>query len=122
MRLPIYSREINIRANCKIEANKLQFTRLRRQRKKNVLYLATTYPTNQERIPIMKNNKITNWNELPVLLDVKMIALIFDVTEVTVKHWIKAGILQGHQIGRKWYFEKDYIRSLVSNENNKSAA
>ena len=24
----------------------------------------------------MKNNKITNWNELPVLLDVKMIALI----------------------------------------------
>lgn len=70
----------------------------------------------------MKKNKITNWNELPVLLDVKMIALIFDVTEVTVKHWIKAGILQGRQIGRKWYFEKDYIRSLVSNENSKSAA
>lgn len=70
----------------------------------------------------MKNTKITNWIELPISLDVKMIALIFDVTEVTVKHWIKAGILQGHQIGRKWYFEKEYIRPLVSNENSKSAA
>lgn len=65
---------------------------------------------------LYKNQVINNWDKLPVILDLQTVALIFNVTEVTVKHWIYKGTLKGLKIGNKWIFDKEYIKSLVNNK------
>jgi len=57
-------------------------------------------------------NVVTNWDALPVVLTLSDVSLIFDVTEVTVKHWLYSGKLQGVKMGNKWFFQKAYIISL----------
>lgn len=65
---------------------------------------------------MQKLNVINNWDKLPVVLDIPTVALIFNVTETTVKHWIYKGQLKGAHIGRKWIFDKEYIKSLVNSK------
>lgn len=65
----------------------------------------------------MNKITITNWDKLPVALDLHTVALIFDVTDVTIKNWLYNGVIQGSKIGNKWIFDKEYIKSLVSNKN-----
>ena len=66
---------------------------------------------------IYKSQTISNWDKLPVVLDLQTVALIFDVTEVTVKNWLYKGALKGVKIGNKWLFDKDYIRSYISGKD-----
>ncbi len=60
---------------------------------------------------------ITNWEELPVLLDLHTVALVFNISDITVKQWLYKGLIQGSKIGRKWFFNKDYIQSLTESNN-----
>lgn len=62
---------------------------------------------------MQKTSKINNWDKLPIILDLQTVALIFNVTEVTVKNWIYKGHLKGSKIGRKWIFDKEYIKTLT---------
>lgn len=62
---------------------------------------------------------ITNWEKLPVNLDLQTVALIFNVTQDTVKQWLYKGYIKGVKIGRKWIFSKDYIKSLTNKINAK---
>lgn len=55
---------------------------------------------------------INNWEKLPVLLDLHTAALVFNVSDGTLKKWLYSGQIQGKKIGRKWFFPRDYIRSL----------
>ena len=61
---------------------------------------------------IKKNNVISNWETLPVVLDLYTVSLIFDVSETTIKNWLKCGQLKGKKIGHLWFFDKAYIKSL----------
>lgn len=61
----------------------------------------------------MQRQVISNWDKLPIVFDLHTVALIFDVTDVTVKNWLKQGNIIGFKIGRKWYFDKAYIKSLT---------
>lgn len=63
---------------------------------------------------IYKSQTISNWDKLPVVLDIHIVALIFDVTEVTIKRWIYKGALKGTKTGNKWIFDKEYIKALIS--------
>lgn len=65
---------------------------------------------------INKYQVISNWDKLPVILDLPTVALIFNVTESTVKSWIYKGQLKGSKIGRKWVFDKEYIKSLTNSK------
>ena len=49
---------------------------------------------------IYKSQTISNWDKLPVALDLHTVALIFDVTDATIKNWIYKGALT---------FEKSYF-------------
>ncbi len=57
--------------------------------------------------------KITNWEQLPVVLDLHTVALVLGVTDVTVKHWIYDGTIKAKKIGKLWRFDKEYIRSYM---------
>lgn len=67
---------------------------------------------------IFKTKTISNWDKLPVALDTETVALIFDVTQTTVKNWLYNGTIQGHKIGHKWIFDKQYIKSLINGERS----
>ena len=62
----------------------------------------------------MKNKTIHNWDELPVLLDVNYMSLIFKVSELTVRRWAEQGKIEGRKTGHKWMFDKEHIRSMFS--------
>ena len=68
---------------------------------------------------IYKSQTISNWDKLPVALDVHTVALIFDVSEVTIKNMIYRGELTGKKIANKWLFDKEYIKSCVSGNYQK---
>lgn len=62
----------------------------------------------------MKNTGvISNWDKLPVALDLHTVSLILGVTDVTVKNWLYKGVIHGKKIGNKWIFDKDYIKTLI---------
>ncbi|MCI9642257.1 MAG: helix-turn-helix domain-containing protein [Eubacterium sp.] len=65
---------------------------------------------------IYKSQTISNWDKLPVALDLHTVALIFDVTDATIKNWIYKGTLKGSKVGGKWFFDKDYIRNYIAGE------
>lgn len=67
---------------------------------------------------IFKTKTISNWDKLPVALDTETVALIFDVTQTTVKNWLYNGTIQGRKMGRKWIFDKQYIKSLLNSERS----
>ena len=52
------------------------------------------------------------------MLDLQTVALIFGVTDVTVKRWLYSGKLKGKKLGKLWRFDKEYIRRLVSEEES----
>lgn len=58
---------------------------------------------------------------MPVILDLKTVSLIFDVTELTIRRWLYKGNIIGQRIGRKWMFEKDYIKALLENNDARKA-
>jgi hypothetical protein len=55
---------------------------------------------------------VSNWEALPVVLDLFTVSLIFNVSETTIKNWLKNGQLKGRKIGHLWFFDKTYIQSL----------
>lgn len=63
---------------------------------------------------IYKSTVLSNWDKLPVILDLHTVALIFDVTDVTVKNWLYTNQIKGNKVGRKWIFDKEYIKSLAA--------
>lgn len=70
----------------------------------------------------MKPNKIYSWDNLPVILDCKTVAIIYGVTPETIKNMIYSGKLIGRKAGRKWVFDKEYIRSLTDVSNERSGS
>lgn len=65
----------------------------------------------------MQNNKtVSNWDNLPVVLDINTVALLFGVTEVTIKHLVYKGELKATKLGKKWIFDKDYIIGFVKKD------
>ena len=66
----------------------------------------------------MKRQTIYNWDKLPVILDLKTVALICNVNVNTVKQWLYKDQIKGFKIGKKWMFSKEYIQSLVNNSDS----
>lgn len=58
--------------------------------------------------------KITDWDSVPIILDTQYVALIFGVSENTVKSWAKNGILEYKKIGKKLFFDKEHIKSVIN--------
>jgi len=56
---------------------------------------------------------VHNWEDLPLVLDRKTVALILGVSEQTVWNWLKSGQLQANRIGRSYLIDREYLRSIV---------
>lgn len=71
---------------------------------------------------MLKKAVISNWEQLPILLDLHTVALVFNVSDLTVKQWLYKGLIKGSKIGRKWIFNKEYIKSLTESNNDHGGA
>ncbi len=63
-----------------------------------------------------KKRIVSNWDKLPVVMDTEMVAMVFNVTTVTIKNWLNSGEIVGRKVGRKWFFDKEYIQSLFDEQ------
>lgn len=68
----------------------------------------------------MTKTVINNWDKLPVILDLNTVALIFGVTEVTIKKLLYNGELKGKKLGKKWVFDKEYIKNYAQVQSDKA--
>ena len=57
--------------------------------------------------------RIHNWDQLPLVLDLHTVALILGVTEVTLKRWIYNGTIKAKKHGKLWHFNKEYVKRYV---------
>ena len=64
----------------------------------------------------MRNKRITNWDDLPVLLDAELLALVMNCTPATITRWTREGRLQSVQVNRRHMYDKEYIRRLLTNK------
>lgn len=60
---------------------------------------------------------VHNWDKLPVVLTVKDLSLIFDVSDATIKNRASAGEIHGFKIGRQWRFDREYVKGLCKTES-----
>ena len=56
---------------------------------------------------------INSWNNLPVVLDLQTVAILLGVTDETIKKWVCRGEFEGTKIGRKWFFDREYVRGKI---------
>lgn len=61
----------------------------------------------------MKKQVVSNWENLPIVLDTKTVSLIFSVTENTVARWVSENRLKAIKINRKYFFNRDYIKKIL---------
>lgn len=50
---------------------------------------------------------VTNWDKVPILVDYGWVCNIFNVTEPTVRRWVKEGKLKARKVGRQVRFAKE---------------
>ena len=62
---------------------------------------------------MMYSKSINSWNNLPVVLDLQTVAVLLGVADGTVKKWVYRGEFEGTKIGKKWFFDRDYIREKI---------
>ena len=59
------------------------------------------------------NEKFENWDTLPLNLNLDQVAKIMSISNSTIKRWLYEGKIKGTKLGRKWLFNKEYIKSLT---------
>lgn len=64
---------------------------------------------------------INNWQDMPEVLSLEYVSLIFDVKQSTIRQWVKRGNIVPTKLGtsNRLYFSKEYIKSLFHYEADK---
>ena len=68
--------------------------------------------------PTESDSAIYDWSQLPVVINLRTVALVLGVSELTVKRWLYDGTLKAKKLGKVWLFDREYIRRLVSVEGS----
>lgn len=65
---------------------------------------------------------VTDWDALPVALDVKTVSDILHVTGATVGNLIKRGKISAGNTGKAWAIDRDSVKAFVRGKNQQNAA
>ena len=60
----------------------------------------------------------TNWDEVPVVLDVDGAAIVLHYNEDTVRRLLQSGKLKGTKAGKSWRVDKENIRIFLRGGEN----
>lgn len=56
---------------------------------------------------------VTDWSEVPVLVDIPYVAVLFGIHPHTVERKLRAGELKGIKIGREWRITKQALLEYI---------
>ena len=69
----------------------------------------------------MKSRPITNWDQVPIIMDIPMVARILGYHPERIRQLIKLNKIPAYKIGQSWRIEKqDLIDYLHSGRNGYS--
>jgi excisionase family DNA binding protein len=58
--------------------------------------------------------RFTRWDQLPILLDVPLVCVVFGMSEMTVKRLANRGELPGaRKVGDQWRFDKEALHDYI---------
>lgn len=60
----------------------------------------------------------TDWDELPLVLDIRTACTILKCGEVTARKLMQTGKIKGGQGDRKWFIDRDSLRDFVQGKMN----
>ncbi len=61
----------------------------------------------------MKKRYITNWNDVPVVVDLAYVAIILGVTPETIRNEIKKGNIPATRVGHMWRILKEDLMAYL---------
>lgn len=61
----------------------------------------------------LTRTQFTDWNRLPVVIDVDTVSVLLNVHPVTVQKHLKAGTIKGNKLGKAWCIDRDSVRDFV---------
>lgn len=61
----------------------------------------------------MRKTIYANWDELPLLLSINQMAILFGVTDQTIKRWVKKGLIPHKSVEKTIVFPKARIKELT---------
>lgn len=61
-------------------------------------------------MPMKFSRTITDWDQLPVLMDMATTCQLLQCADVTVKKLIQNGHIRGNQIGKKWRIDRESVK------------
>lgn len=60
----------------------------------------------------MRRN-VTNWDEVPIVMDIVMAARIVGQTPESIKHKCQQGLFPAYKEGKEWRIEKDLLKAYM---------
>lgn len=61
-------------------------------------------------MPMRFTKTFTDWDRMPVLLDLEDACCLLRRADVTVVNYIKRGYIKGNKIGNRWMIDRDSVR------------
>lgn len=61
-------------------------------------------------MPMKFTKTFTDWDRLPVLLDLETVCCLLRCADTTAVKYIKNGAIKGNKFGNKWLVDRDSVR------------
>ena len=68
-----------------------------------------------------KNNYVTNWDEIPVIIDPPYVAHLLGCSRENVRKMCQSGKLKAFKVGDMWRIRKDDLIAYTMGKGDKSA-
>jgi len=70
-------------------------------------------------IKMRKTKFFTNWDEVPIVVDIPYISLLLGVHPETIRRQLASGKLKGFKVGTDWRINKDDLGEYIGINNKK---
>lgn len=66
-------------------------------------------------MPMRFTKTYTDWDRIPVLLEITDVCCLLRCADVTVVKYIKQGKIKGNKLGNRWLIDRDSVREYFQN-------
>lgn len=68
-----------------------------------------------------KVKPITNWDDLPIIMDAVLVSLLLGCSEGKVRRMARDGTLPAYKVGREIRFDRDELKTIIYQQRMKGA-
>lgn len=63
-----------------------------------------------------KTKYVTDWSQVPVVVDVPYVSVMFGIHPNTVKKYLRTGAIKGFKVGVEWRIRKEALAAFMGEE------